>query len=111
MSGGVGACVLVAAAIGAGAAVYSADSQRSASNTAADMAKNSADKQLLQAQKTATQADEANNNANKKSADAQTILSAAQQSSKSGASGTMLTGATGATIDPTQLGKNTLLGA
>ena len=55
-------------------------------------------------------ADQAMNQANQKKPDTAAILSAAQQSGKAGASGTMLTGPAG--IDPNSLtlGKSTLLG-
>lgn len=69
-----------------------------------------AGKAAKQADAAAKQQEEANNRANAKKADVNALLSAAQQSSKTGPSGTMLTGPSG--IDPSalSLGKNTLLG-
>ena len=65
---------------------------------------------LAQADASAKAADEATNKANQKRPDIAGALSAAMQSGKAGASGTMLTGPSG--IDPGALllGKNTLLG-
>jgi hypothetical protein len=55
-------------------------------------------------------ASQALNRANQKKPDTMAILSAAQQSGKLGASGTMLTGAQGVDPNALSLGKNTLLG-
>ncbi len=77
----------------------------------ADAAKKSMQQAQANADRTQKQADQDFNRANQKKPDTVGILSAAQQAGKSGASGTMLTGAQG--VDPASLtlGKNTLLGA
>jgi hypothetical protein len=77
----------------------------------ADAAKKSMQQAQANADRTAAQADQEFNRANQKKPDTMAILSAAQQSGKQGASGTMLTGPQG--IDPTTLalGKSTLLGS
>jgi uncharacterized protein HemX len=99
---GVRQAVVFAAALGAGTGVYTADQNRKSQNQAADAAKAAAEKQLKAN-------DEAQNRANKNSPDSSAILSAAQQSAKSGVGGTMLTGAGGAA--PGTLGKPSLLGS
>ena len=78
--------------------------QQKSAAKAAEQAQANADKQ-------ASQADQAFNAANQKRPDTSAILSAAQQSGKSGPSGTMVTGPQG--IDPSSLtlGKTTLLGS
>ena len=55
--------------------------------------------------------DEATNRAMTKTADTSRALSDAEQASKNGASGTMLTGSTGVAPSSLTLGKNTLLGS
>ena len=77
----------------------------------ADQQQRSAQRQsLAQAEASASAADQANNKVNQKRPDIAGALSAALQSGKAGASGTMLTGPGG--VDPAalQLGKSTLLG-
>lgn len=105
MSGGISATTVLAAAAVAGTAysIYNGQQQASAQRSAQDLARKTA-----AAQEKA--GDEATNRANQKSADTTGALSAAMQAGKSGASGTMLTGAQG--IDPgaLNLGKSTLLG-
>jgi len=91
------------AAASAGASVYSAKQGAIAQKHAGQAA-------IAAANKNAQQADEANNQANAKSPDVSAMLSANLAAGRSGASGTMLTGAGG--IDPTllTLGKSSLLG-
>jgi uncharacterized protein HemX len=96
--------VAAAAVIGAGVSYYNGQQQAAASKAALAQAKETATKN-------AQQADEAYNAANKRTADTSALLSAAQQSGKAGASGTMLTGSSGVDTSSLQLGKNTLLGS
>ena len=63
-----------------------------------------------QAQQQARQQDEAINRANQKRPDVGQIAGANAGASLMGNAGTMLTGPTGVSSDPTQLGKQTLLG-
>lgn len=58
----------------------------------------------------ATQADQDFNKANRKTPDTMGLLSANQQASRGGVSGTMLTGSGGVDPGSLTLGKNTLLG-
>lgn len=101
MSGATAAALV--AAVGTVASIQSAKKQASAQKKAAEQAQANAVKQ-------AKAADEATNAANQKRANPRAALDNAMMSSKSGASGTMLTGAGG--VDPAslQLGKTTLLG-
>lgn len=105
MSGATTAVAVAAAAAVAGTAysIYSGERAASAQKDAQAQAKQQAEKQ-------AQAANQALNQANQKKPDTSAILSAAQQSWKSGQSGTMLTGSQG--VDPTALtlGKSTLLG-
>lgn len=103
MSGAVTAAVVGAVVTGA-VSYVNGQKQEKAAKEAGRQAQDNANKQ-------AKAADEANNRANSQKPDTSAILSAAQQSGKAGASGTMLTGPSG--IDPgtLQLGKSTLLGA
>jgi GH24 family phage-related lysozyme (muramidase) len=100
-------------AVGIGVAVSAAAAGVSATQGAAQekQAKQSMEQSKAAADKTAAQADQQFNQQNMKKPDTSAILSAAQQSGKMGASGTMLTGPQGAAPDPTQLGKSTLLGS
>lgn len=77
----------------------------------ADAAKKSMQQAQANADRTAAQADQDFNRANQKRPDAAAILSAAQQSGKQGASGTMLTGPQGVDPSTLALGKSTLLGS
>ena len=72
--------------------------------------KKAQDKALSQAEAQAKAQEEANNRANAKRPDTQSILDAAMQAGKGGASSTMLTGASGVGNDQLTLGKSTLLG-
>lgn len=94
---------VAAAVIGAVASIYTSQQQQKSASAAQQQAKKKEEAQALQA-------DEANGRANQKKADISSILAAAQDSSKMGIGGTLLTGAQG--IDPNQLllGKSTLLG-
>ena len=77
----------------------------------ADQNQRSAQRQSLRtAQDQANAAEQANNRANQKRPDIAGALSAAMQSGKAGASGTMLTGPGGIDPNALQLGKSTLLG-
>lgn len=100
MSGALTAAVIVGTAY----SIYNGEQQKSAQSDAQNQAKDAAQKQ-------ATQADQALNRANQKSPDTAAILSGAQQSGKSGQSGTMLTGPSGVDSSSLTLGKNTLLGS
>ena len=93
----------VAALAGTAYSVYSGEKQQSAQKKANQQAQANAAKQ-------AQQAEQEINRANQKSPDVGALLSANQQQSLSGQSGTMLTGSQG--IDPSSLtlGKSTLLG-
>lgn len=95
--------VAAAVAVSAGVSYYNGQQQAAANRRAMDQAKANADRQ-------AKQAEMEMNRANQKQPDTNALLSAAQQSGKAGASGTMLTGPAG--IDPSalSLGKSTLLG-
>lgn len=73
--------------------------QKRAQNQAAEQAKAAAD-----------QADQDFNKANRKTPDTMGLLSANQQASRGGVSGTMLTGSGGVDPGSLLLGKNTLLG-
>ena len=105
MSGGATAAWVAAGIAAAGTAVayQSGQDQKAAAEKARQQAQSAAANQ-------SSMADQANNQANQKRPDTSAILSAAQQSGKADASGTMLTGSQG--IDPSalNLGKNTLLG-
>lgn len=91
------------AAAGTAYSIYSGEKQQSAQKKANKQAQANAAKQ-------AQQAEQEINRANQKSPDVGALLSANQQQSLSGQSGTMLTGSQG--IDPNSLtlGKSTLLG-
>ena len=92
-----------AAVAGTVMAYQNGQDQKAAAEKASRQAQQNADK-------VAADADQANNRANQKKPDTSAILSAAQQSGKAGASGTMLTGPTGVDPSALNLGKNTLLG-
>lgn len=95
--------VAAAVVVSAGVSYYNGQQQAKQNRQAMRQAKANADKQ-------ATQAEQEMNRANQKQPDTNALLSAAQQSGRAGASGTMLTGPAG--IDPSSLslGKSTLLG-
>lgn len=96
--------LVAAAVVGTAYSIYNGEKQRSAQGEAQSQAKEAATKQ-------AAQADQAMNKASPKAPDTSAILSQAQQSSKAGASGTMLTGPTGIDANSLTLGKSTLLGS
>lgn len=100
MSGYVSAAV---AAVGVAVSYQNGQQQKKAAADANEQAKQSALKQEQQAE-------QAFNAANKKQPDTNALLSAAQQSGKAGASGTMLTGPQGVDTSSLSLGKSTLLG-
>ncbi len=106
MSGGISATTVLAAAAVAGTAVsiYNGQEQKKAAERSSQQAQQNADKQ-------AADADQAMNRANQKKPDTSAILSAAQQSGKSGPSGTMVTGPQGVDPSSLSLGKTTLLGS
>ena len=93
----------VAAAASTAYSIYSGEKQKSAQKSAAKTAQANADKQ-------AQLADQDLNRANQKSPDVGALLSANQQQSLSGQSGTMLTGSQGVDPNSLSLGKSTLLG-
>jgi uncharacterized protein HemX len=95
--------VVAAVAVSAGVSYYNGQQQAKQNERAMRQAKANADKQ-------ANLAEQDMNRANQKQPDTNALLSAAQQSGRAGASGTMLTGPAG--IDPSSLslGKSTLLG-
>lgn len=100
----MGIVAAVAAVAAVGATVYSGEQSAAAQERAQKEAR-------VNAQKQADAADQAQNRANQKKPDTSAILSAAQQSGKSGASGTLLTGPQGVDPSALNLGKNTLLGS
>lgn len=104
----LGTALGIAAVVAAGAGVAVSATQGAAQEK---QAKQSMEQSKAAADKTAAQADQQFNQQNMKKPDTSAILSAAQQSGKMGAAGTMLTGPQG--VDPTQLqlGKSTLLGS
>ena len=102
MSGVISAVVV--GVVGAAASIAAAQSNRRSANQAQDEARRTALKNEKNAQ-------EAQNRADQKSPDTASILSAAQQASKGGASGTMLTGPLGVDPDALKLGKTSLLGS
>lgn len=103
MSGGSSAVMAAAAVAGAVMAYNNGQEQKKAAQNALNMAKSGAEKQ-------AAQADQEFNRVNQKRPDTSAILSAAQQSGKSGVSSTMLTGPQGVDTSALKLGKSTLLG-
>lgn len=129
MSGVAVAVAAGAAVIGTGYSIYAGEQQKKAQQEAMNNQAEYNNKQLeaqrealanqKSAQATASAAalkqekaaEEATNRSLSKSPNSSAILSAAEQTSKSGVSGTMLTGPTG--VDPTSLTleKKTLLGA
>ncbi len=103
MSGGATAVMAAAAVAGAAISYQNGQEQKKAAENASRQAQQNADKQ-------AAQADQQFNRQNQKKPDTSAVLSAAQQSGKAGASGTMLTGPQGVDPSALNLGKNTLLG-
>ena len=99
--------IAAAVAIGAVATSYSIYSGERANS----MQKKAQDQAVDAATKQEKANDEAVNRANQKTPDVGGILSAAQQASKTGASGTMLTGPTGIDQSMLQLGRKSLLGS
>ena len=91
------------AAAGTAYSVYSGERASSAQKKANKQAQANATKQ-------AQQAEQEINRANQKSPDVGALLSANQQQSLSGQSGTMLTGSQGVDPNSLALGKSTLLG-
>ena len=90
--------------IATGYSIYSGERANSMQKKAQDQAVDTAQKQEKAN-------DEAVNRANQKTPDTSGILSSAQQASKTGASGTMLTGPTGIDQSMLQLGRKSLLGS
>lgn len=105
MSFGISAAAwtAIAATTTAAYSIYSGQQQAKANSAAMQQAQANALKQEKAA-------DEASNRANQKRPDTMALLSAAQQSGKAGASGTMLTGPQGVDPNLLALGKSTLLG-
>jgi type II secretory pathway pseudopilin PulG len=94
----------VASAVGALTSIVTGQQQKKAAEAAARQAQENAARQEKTAQ-------EQFNRANQKRPDTVSLLDAAQQASRAGPSGTMLTGPQGVTPDMLTLGKNTLLGS
>lgn len=105
MSGGVTATMVMAAAAVAGTAytIYSGEKAASSAKSAQAQAQANADRQLRDQQ-------QATARANQKRPDTLSLLDAAQQAGRAGASGTMLTGPQGVEANTLSIGKNTLLG-
>lgn len=95
--------VAAAVVVSAGVSYYNGQQQTAANKKAMQQAKENADRQ-------AQLAEQDMNRANQKKADSNALLSAAQQSGKAGAYGTMLTGPQGIDTSNLSLGKSTLLG-
>jgi len=117
-----GAITAVAAVAGAVAARNSGQDQEKAAQLAEEQPRLAADQQARLAERAQQQteenarkqqqaADEATNRANQKRAGTGSVLDAAREAGRAGASGTMLTGPTGISPDALQLGKTTLLGS
>lgn len=100
----VATAALTIAAVATGYTIYSGERAAKAQKEAQNQA-------VEAAQKQEKASDEAVNRANQKTPDTGAILSAAQQASKAGASGTMLTGPAGIDQGALQLGRKSLLGA
>ena len=98
--------IMIAAGVAAASTAYSAYAQKEA---AGDQRK-AQDEATAKAEKNAKLADEASNRANQRRPDVNSIMSAAGQAARGGASGTMLTGPQGAGADAGSLGKTSLLG-
>lgn len=98
--------IMIAAGVAAASTAYSAYTQKEA---AADQ-RDAQNKATAEAEKNAKLADEASNRANQRRPDVNSIMSAAGQAARGGASGTMLTGPQGAGADAASLGKTSLLG-
>lgn len=97
--------VMAAATVASTAySIHSGEQQKRAQKSATKTAQANADKQ-------AQLAEQDTNRANQKAPDIGALLSANQQQSLSGQSGTMLTGAQGVDPNSLSLGKSTLLGS
>lgn len=103
---GVETALIAAAVAGGVGTAY----QMYAGNKADQQARSAQRQAQANAESQAAQADQANNRANQKRPDVAGALSAAMQAGKAGASGTMLTGASGVDTSSLTLGKSTLLG-
>ena len=111
MSGATSAILAGAAIAGAGVSYVNGQQQKKSANRAADQAEDQARQQATAAEKQLSLAEQDTNRANQKRANTGSLLDAASQAGKAGASGTMLTGPMG--VDPKllNLGKSTLLGS
>lgn len=105
MSGGITATMVMAGAavVGTAYSIYSGQKAASSAKDAQAQAQANANQQLSQAQ-------QAERRANQKNPDTMSMLDAAKQAGRAGASGTMLTGPQGVGSDTLSLSKNTLLG-
>lgn len=112
MSGAATAAYIGAAvaAVGTAVAYDQGQDQKKAAGRAADQAEKQAQQQAKSADQQLNQAQQDTNRANQRQANTGSILDAATQAGKGGASGTMLTGAGGVDPNALNLGKNTLLG-
>lgn len=97
------AVAATATIVGTAYSIYNGQQNANAQRDAAAQAQANANAQLLSSQ-------QALNRANQKQPDTSAILSAAMQSGRMGASGTMLTGPQGINPSTLNLGKTTLLG-
>lgn len=111
MSGVTATTVLAAAAVASTAvSVYNGMEQKKDAKNALAQNQQAAAEQKKAADAQAKTAEEQMNAANRKSANTASVLDAATQAGKQGASGTMLTGAQGIDPNALNLSKNTLLG-
>jgi phage repressor protein C with HTH and peptisase S24 domain len=93
------------------ASIYGAKKQARAMESATAQARDAALQQEQRAIKTEKAGEAEMNRANRRQPNAGALLSSAQQSARSGASGTMLTGPSGINPDDLRLGRSTLLGS
>lgn len=111
MSGMITAIAAVSiAAVGVGYSIYSGEQQQKAQAKALDQQKSAQQAAEASALKQEKTAEEATNRSLAKTPSTSAILSSAEQASKTGASGTMLTGTSGVDPNSLQLEKKTLLG-
>lgn len=101
----------VVAAAGTANAYAQGQQQKKSANRAADQAEEQARQQATAAEKQLSLAEQDTNRANQKRANTGSLLDAASQAGKAGASGTMLTGPMGVDPNALNLGKSTLLGS
>lgn len=110
MSGVAVAVAAGAAVVGTGYSIYAGEQQKKAQADALNQQRDAQSKAEASALKQEKSAEEAQNKALAKTPDSAAILSSAEQASKSGVGGTMLTGAQGVDPNSLQLEKKSLLG-